>query len=461
MCYIETTMSGSERDLLKDFEIGSGDETSKGEDINEKKNETSEKRVRMVVEPSILEDGMSDRWAKAGTFVKESEKKEFDAASIRNTVVPDEYGTPVPLDDENKQSLTSRKERYGAKEESTRSLHTGVLFSKNDLDEYQKYNRSSKYRKKSILFGIAAFVAVALTSILAFVLGEKVAYSNKDRNVDTSANGIGSTEDWWQAVDEQKLPPDYDGSVTATSIPPAKRGKSPVALLGLAPVFDSYSFESDIPFIWMIPRTYSMQVRDTIGHCFKHKFSKRYEGDITDSVFSHQLYPVANSFNGYSPPKRGRMFAMFREPKIRTVDMWHSHKEEEGDISLEDYLEKHHDNNWMTRYLTNNFDKPLTMESLEMAKTVLREKCIIGLDSKKQESFQNFIHFFGWDNLSLSTQSCVHNVLNLPGYEDDVFYPPEFSHEEALLMQRNHMDEPLYDYIEELFEEQKRTLFKD
>lgn len=454
-------MSGSEPDLLKDFQIGSGDDTSKEDDKSDNQSESSGKRVRMVVEPSTLEDGMSARWAKAGSFVKESEKKEFDAASIRNTVVPDDYGTPVPLDDESKQSLTSRKERHGASEDSTYSLHSGVLFNKSDLDDYEKYNRTSKYRKKSIIFGIGAFIAVALTTILAFVLGEKVAYSNQNKAVDTSSNGLGSNEEWWQAVDGQNLPPDYDKSATVTSVPPAYRGKSPVALNGLAPVFDPYSFETDTPFVWMIPRTYSMQVRDTIGYCFEHNFSRRYEGEVTDLVFSHQVYPVANSFNGYSPPRRGRMFAMFREPKIRTVDMWHSHREEEGDISLEEYLEKHHDNNWMTRYLTNNFDKPLTKESLELAKTVLREKCIVGLDSKKTESFHNFVHFFGWDNLNLLTQSCVNTVLNLPGYEDDVYYPEDDSPEGVLLLARNHMDEPLYDFIEELYEEQKKTIFQN
>jgi len=479
-------MSSKQTDDLIDFdtrESNDGDESADGdEEEGEVANETGEseitestttdeKRVRMFVEQgvqssSLLEDGLPDRWAKAGAFVKESEKKDFDAASIRTSVVPEESGSPVPLDDDDsKLSSSSRSSSIKSSgkilsaSESSRSFRgEGVLFSRNHLENYDKYQRKGMFRGKKILFGVGALVAVGLTSVVAYVLGGKVVASNKNRMPEDAAikNGLeaGINEDWWQASNNENLPPDFNP-------PPQNNGKSPPNLASLAPLSERYSLDMDTPFIWMIPRTFSMQVRDTIRHCFNHKFTRNYNGLNTDSVFSHLLYEVADSFNGHSPPRRARMFTMLREPLIRTVDMWHSHMQAEGNISLKDYLSKHNDNNWMTRFLTNNFDKPLSIESLEIAKTVLREKCIIGLDTHKKESFANFIHYFGWDNINLETQNCVSTVLHAPGYEDDVTYPKEFSPEYDLLTRRNHMDKPLYEYAVELFGQQKMQLFGD
>jgi len=345
----------------------------------------------------------------------------------------------------------------------------GVLFSKSDLANFDAYDHAN--RKKSTLFGVAALVAVGLTSIVAWKLGTKAVSSNKsassatknDRSANDPSSSAQKSGDWWgNSADSSYL----DGEIESTSFdsgfaPPANAGDSPVELAFLAPLSEPYLFESDVPFLWMVPQTASLQVRDTIGRCLKHQFSRRYKGEETDSIFSHLLYKVADSFNGSRPPKRGRMFTMLRDPLLRTVDMWYTHKKEEGDIDLETYLKNHFDNNWMTRFLINDFSSPLTQDHLELAKTVLKEKCIIGLDDAKDESFQRFNYYFQWDTLSFDTQRCIDGVLNSPGYEHDVQYPKEYSYEYELLVMRNHMDAYLYRYAVDLFDEQRKTYFKE
>jgi len=341
---------------------------------------------------------------------------------------------PEVKDDESSES----NESYESDAESGRAETEGVLFSKNDLENFDKYHRSSSTSRKGLIFGIAALVAIGMTSSVAFILGNKV------RGDTNTAQTIAVST----ALDN--MSPD--------DILPANTGTL-LALTSLAPLSEPFDYKQDVPFLWYIPAAANDQIRDTMRICLNYRFSKTYEGYETDAVFNFQFFPVLESFEGKSPPRRSRMFTMFREPMIRTVDMWYMHKAEEGDIPLEEWLEGHFDNNWMTRFLSRNFEYPLTTEDLEAAKDVIAERCIVGLDKFKEDSFKRFVSYFKWDTLNLDTQRCVNSVLNDSRYEDNVKYPEEFSHDYELLMNRNHMDIQLYEFAEKTYTRQKREYF--
>ena len=477
----------SESDEEAKVEVGKVGRSDSQKKVSKKKSSGSpdRDRVRMVVDPaSGMEEGLPSRWVKSGSFVEASEKKDFDAKAIRKNVVPDDVGSNVGLDDdESRHSVSSRSLRKGESQRGSKNPdHSGeaegVLFSKNDLENYDKYHRTTSRTKKTFV-GAASLSAVGLTSGTAYVLGGKVMSANNQRTPDqsgfTDLNQKGETKEkdsWWSKPNNEDVPFVFeegdakDGELEYEEAPsmPAQNGGSPRELSSLAPLSEEYDYNIDRPFLWMIPRTFGLQVRDAIGFCYKHKFSRQYKGEETDSVFSHLLYKVANSFNLNEPTRRGRMFAMFREPMIRTVDMWHSHRNDpdpdhpnQKNITLLEYLETHNENNWMVRFLANDFEGSITEENLETAKTVLREKCIVGLDTQKEESLQRFISYFKWDTLNLETQHCLNTVMNAPGYEDEVQYPAEGSAEYELLMKRNAADELLYDYIQELYQQQGET----
>jgi len=436
-------------------------------------------RVRMVVEST--RDSKSTKWVKEGSFVEDTVQKEFEVAGIRNTLVPEDVGSAVSLSESrhSKRDLDSDddedddEENRITPEERRRRESVGVLFNKSDLENYDKYQRdsTSSSRKRTITYAVSTILAVCLTAGLGIVLMGKI------QNSDGQSMATKGTDNWWSNsnIDADVQDPntvstfiedDPDaGSPEYTHFqPPPSEGDSPDELSSLASVTEPIDYDRDISYLWMIPRTATLQVRDIIGHCYHHHFTRLYKGPDqgADTIFNHMPYKVANSMIPYYPQTRGRMFTMFRDPLLRTVDMWMAHREEEGNIGLEDYLRNHHDNNWMTRFLTNNFDRPLTEQDLDLAKTVVREKVIVGLDEFKRDSFNKFIHYFGWDALNQEVQQCVGVVMNAPGYEDlTIQYPQEFSPEYELLNSRNHMDAPLYEYAKQIYEEQDQTLFQD
>lgn len=454
-----------------------------------KKRRRQSDRVRLFVDSSSVMDNedQSSRAVKRGSYLEDDmTAPAFDATAIRETMVPDDVGSKISLDESahsfnssglhHMDILTKTDEKAGDNESEADEeecsvtepeTNEGVLFSKNDLDNYEQYrkaNKTSFMNKKSYLFAGAVLIALGFVGGLAVVLGGRVSESNEIMEKRQSFNARAS--EYFALADQEHGQfdldePDPDGGAPIFKIraPPPNNGDSPRDLASLAPLSDPFTYQSDTPFLWMIPRTSGIQIRDTIGHCFSHMFSREYKGDQTDVVFSHLPYKVANSFNGYKPPQRGRMFAMFREPTLRSLDMWYSHMEEEGEISLENYLKNHHDNNWMTRFLTNNFSRGITDEDFEMAKTILREKVIVGLDEEKHESFERFVRYFQWDTLSLDVQQCIDIVMNTPGYMHDVEYPMEFTLEYDLLKQRNRFDTPLYEYAKQLYATQSATLF--
>ena len=125
-------------------------------------------------------------------------------------------------------------------------------------------------------------------------------------------------------------------------------------------------------------------------------------------------------------------------------------------MTLEDYARSPRmEYNWMTRSLNNHWNGDLTREHLDIAKTIIRRKCLVGLLEEKEESLRRFSTFFHWDRKSRSESKCKDNLLHR-------MWPNRKDHEGVeegslvwgLLERQNAFDVELYEYAKIIFHEQ-------
>jgi len=166
-------------------------------------------------------------------------------------------------------------------------------------------------------------------------------------------------------------------------------------------------------------------------------------------------------------PSRGRMFVMLRHPIDRISSSFYyygkAHWEPNYDpelahISLELYAKQNRtDHNYLTRILNNKMDPndDITPEDFYTAKEILRTKCLIGLLTEKEHSFQRFEKYFQWDYSSDRTKKCHERLLH---WDFAMKHPhphiPEQSEGFQRIVQRNEYDLELYEYARMLFQEQ-------
>ena len=128
---------------------------------------------------------------------------------------------------------------------------------------------------------------------------------------------------------------------------------------------------------------------------------------------------------------------MFRHPVERSVSLFHynqdtqwrrsqTFRKELSELSINEYFESGlAENNWVTRFLINEPTKgELTMEDLNLAKEVLRQKCLVGLLREKGESFARFERYFGFPLKNDEQKECHEKKLQYA-------WPQKHRHEEV------------------------------
>lgn len=160
-----------------------------------------------------------------------------------------------------------------------------------------------------------------------------------------------------------------------------------------------------------------------------------------------------------------RMFTFIRHPIERAVSLFYylaiAHWEPTYDsdlayISIEMYARsKRIEHNWMVRFLTNELERDLTPRHLDLAKEVLRQKCIIGLVDEKNESWLRLMRLFGWEAHSDDGNECLDRHLNFV-WSNKHNHPviEEGTLAWELLYKQNELDMMLYEYAHLLFQEQ-------
>ena len=128
-------------------------------------------------------------------------------------------------------------------------------------------------------------------------------------------------------------------------------------------------------------------------------------------------------------------------------------------VAIEEYYRGGQvENNWMVRFLTDQPTKgELDADDLDLAKEVLRRKCLVGLLGEKGESFARFERYFGWELGSDEDRECHEKKVQWA-------WPLKHKHDEVeegtelydLILGHNLLDVRLYEYARVLFEEQRR-----
>lgn len=193
-----------------------------------------------------------------------------------------------------------------------------------------------------------------------------------------------------------------------------------------------------------------------------------------------------------------RLFAVFRHPVEREVSRFYFmqyatwerlYDPKLKEMTLEEFITSHQDDgqpriydNWMVRSLTGKVSRhfALSEQDLEVAKQVLRRKCLVGLTDKMEESLQRFQLFFHWplvgiprknsstadtstnDGYLLSGEQCTQKFLR-EGRKNENPKHPIIEKGTSLwnqLANIHRYDVELYAYVEYLFDQQESFFSK-
>ncbi|KAL7488823.1 hypothetical protein ACHAW6_014421 [Cyclotella cf. meneghiniana] len=295
------------------------------------------------------------------------------------------------------------------------------------------------------------------------------------------------------------------GNEDVSAIHPGETIPLPIIIHDNIADVDEPRRDEDVTYFFHIPRTAGASVKDILGSCAGlttasdvgardgHRFDanltivlddlgSKYvnvdtstvdgiarakklglvESGLADVVVTQYLYAGATLFN---PVRRGRMFTLLRHPVERAVSMFHylsfatwepTYDPDLAYISIEMYARSLRiEHNWMVRLLSNELENDLTLHHLELAKEVLRKKCIIGLLEDKSESWDRFERFFRWKFPTRRQRECQERILHW-GWSNKHSHPTleEGSLAWNLLLKRNELDMKLYEYALQLYQEQ-------
>jgi len=185
---------------------------------------------------------------------------------------------------------------------------------------------------------------------------------------------------------------------------------------------------------------------------------------LVDVVSSRLLLETSTMFTA---DHFGRLFTIFRHPIHRAVStfhfvqdtVWRRNRNDLADISIEEYFKSGSgENNFITRYLTGGFTKVLTEQDLNVAKEILRRKCIVGLLEEKVESMRRFEKNFGWKvTKSQEKFECREKRLQ---WGWSMYHQHDLVKEGSvvwdLILKLNEFDMQLYEYARLLFQDQRR-----
>jgi len=131
----------------------------------------------------------------------------------------------------------------------------------------------------------------------------------------------------------------------------------------------------------------------------------------------------------FSPDHKARVFALFRHPIERAVSKffylqkatWEpTYNQRWADMSLEKWASrKRGEDNWMVRHLVcKGMSEELTNADLELAKDIVSNKFVVGLQSQFEESVRRFNLLLGVDNSDPTNSDCINKFTSHEGGSD-------------------------------------------
>jgi hypothetical protein len=175
---------------------------------------------------------------------------------------------------------------------------------------------------------------------------------------------------------------------------------------------------------------------------------------LAEVMFTNLIPESAHLFN---PTNRGRLFAVFRHPLERAMNVYHNAKVANPDVAempMTEYVADYLANNEMVRTLAvKDPNEILTDADLYVAMEVLRRKCVVGLVDRMEESMTRFRGYFGWSSLLLDGEAKCQSELLAPTMSQ---YPMPAAGTEAynLMVGQNRLDLRLFEYAQYLYDVQ-------
>jgi len=256
---------------------------------------------------------------------------------------------------------------------------------------------------------------------------------------------------------------------------------------------------ADIPFFWQIPMSGANTIRVILNECLGFTFACEKGGKATTAdnkklqvltvhhenivnvdttnvkdiqrakslnltssnlvhvIISPYVYEIAALF---APERKGRMFAMIRNPVERAASTYAYLKAIDpvvANMTLKEYASSgRFQNNWMTRFLSNTYSGDIGVDHLFIAKEVLKTKCLVGMEWDYFTSMTRFQSYFGWNLTTDEQWQC--RKKHLWDKVDANKYPaPQVKTGGSVwgsIMWQNTLDMKLFDYANQLFEEQ-------
>ena len=225
---------------------------------------------------------------------------------------------------------------------------------------------------------------------------------------------------------------------------------------------------NDVPFLWQIPHsthlleeiliecyTLESQASDIMGMDtnIAVTFIKSNSPMKPQIIMSPELQLLASTFTNTT---HGRFFTIFRDPDDVAIDSYHEYMSNHPNLvlALEDFLASDLlQDDWVTRSLSASpKSEDLKEDHLEVAKAILREKCLVGLFDRMEETFDRFQRFFHWDP-GLNSH-CTDNLLLFTAVEP-IDLEQKSSRTKEILQKRNRFDKQLYQYVvDDLFDDE-------
>jgi len=257
---------------------------------------------------------------------------------------------------------------------------------------------------------------------------------------------------------------------------------------------------SDLPFFWHIPKASGTTVKETLSNCYalvrtemikppsdlrlnKKRHILNIDLSTPTAVAAAKELQVADrgladvfvsqlSLEGstvFTTYHMGRAFTIMRHPVklaaslfyYRRIATWEpTYRPEYKDITLKDYVEKDgYYDNWMVRMLTNAKLGGLNEGHLEFAKTILKDKFIIGISDHMDETFRHLELYYGWAE---EKEGCVEfHLHSAPSNKNKYPVTERGGPTWSVIADKNKFDMALYYYALELFGDQSEKMFRE
>jgi len=121
---------------------------------------------------------------------------------------------------------------------------------------------------------------------------------------------------------------------------------------------------------------------------------------LADVIVSNHVHLIASTL--FDASHKGRLFTALKHPVDRCIsEYYHILPTFDGihtkEMNLEEFVSsKFSDKDWMTRFLIGKRNGELVPEDLQLAKEILRRRCLIGLHDRIEQSIHLFENYFGW-----------------------------------------------------------------